>query len=390
MTESVTVKVGNVPVRIYRMRDGRWRFVYHHAGKVVKRTFKALDVAKERARDVARALHNGSIDFGSMGQEQLEVCREVLRLGWTMADVLRLQSELAARALASMSVKDAVQQFLMIKQENQGRSIRYVDGLRRDLGALARDMGRERMDAVRVPQIEAWMRLRGYDGRRFNNVRTELITFWRWARKRAIITEGITAPEKMERRKMGAKTITTWSPAELRVMFAHVTPAYLPWLAIAAFAGVRTEELMPPTRSAKRPLMWEDVDMDRKLIILPPETSKTSKRRIIPMCDALVACLEPLRRAGRIMPIIAHPGVRETARLSAALGVPWRQNALRHSFGSYRAAIVQNLGQVSLEMGNSIAMCQQAYHEAKTPAEAQAWFSVAPNLPTFADTGTVL
>ena len=45
-----------------------------------------------------------------------------------------------------------------------------------------------------------------------------------------------------------------------------------------------------------------------------------------------------------------YDAVRETTTKS---GVPWKKNALRHSFGSYREAQIRNIDTVSSEMGNA-------------------------------------
>ena len=53
-------------------------------------------------------------------------------------------------------------------------------------------------------------------------------------------------------------------------------------------------------------------------------------------------------------------------------------NGLRHSFASYRLAIVQSADQVALEMGNSPKKLFTNYRELATPAQAERWFSVMP------------
>ena len=56
----------------------------------------------------------------------------------------------------------------------------------------------------------------------------------------------------------------------------------------------------------------------------------------------------------------------------------WHQNALRYSFISYRVAAVQDVPKVALEAGHSPAMIFQHYRELVRPADAKAWFSIAP------------
>ena len=53
-------------------------------------------------------------------------------------------------------------------------------------------------------------------------------------------------------------------------------------------------------------------------------------------------------------------------------------NALRHSFISYRVAQVQNVAQVALEAGNSPRMVFSNYRELVRPADAEKWFGITP------------
>jgi hypothetical protein len=58
--------------------------------------------------------------------------------------------------------------------------------------------------------------------------------------------------------------------------------------------------------------------------------------------------------------------------------VKWKHNALRHSFISYRMAIVKDENAVALEAGNSPQMIFANYRELVTPEDAKAWFSICP------------
>jgi hypothetical protein len=56
----------------------------------------------------------------------------------------------------------------------------------------------------------------------------------------------------------------------------------------------------------------------------------------------------------------------------------WKHNALRHSFCSYRLAIIKNAAQVALEAGNSPQMIFANYRQLVTETEAAKWFAVCP------------
>ena len=58
--------------------------------------------------------------------------------------------------------------------------------------------------------------------------------------------------------------------------------------------------------------------------------------------------------------------------------VKWTKNALRHSFISYRVADIQSVAQVALEAGNSPQIVFAHYRELVRPADAKAWFAIAP------------
>jgi len=66
------------------------------------------------------------------------------------------------------------------------------------------------------------------------------------------------------------------------------------------------------------------------------------------------------------------------AKVSALSRVPWKRNALRHSFGSYRLETVKNAGQVALEMGTSAAIVLKHYHEIVDAEAAREYWSIKP------------
>jgi len=69
---------------------------------------------------------------------------------------------------------------------------------------------------------------------------------------------------------------------------------------------------------------------------------------------------------------------REVTVLARALKMEWPCNVLRHSFISYRIAVVKSADQVALEAGNSPAVIFKNYRELATDDEAAAWFNILP------------
>jgi hypothetical protein len=64
--------------------------------------------------------------------------------------------------------------------------------------------------------------------------------------------------------------------------------------------------------------------------------------------------------------------------LAKRVGIEWKHNGMRHSFGSYRLAALQNIHQLKEEMGNSEAMIRQHYQKTVTRAEATKFWAIRP------------
>jgi len=140
-----------------------------------------------------------------------------------------------------------------------------------------------------------------------------------------------------------------------------------PFLALGAFAGLRTAELQR--------MDWGDIDLDRGFITVAASKAKTRRRRLVPVSENLKLWLNPIRQASG--PICVHVCAQHAAREKCE-GFKWAKNGLRHSFISYRLAVLHDTARVALEAGNSPQVIFSHYRELVTPEQAQAWFDVNP------------
>lgn len=165
--------------------------------------------------------------------------------------------------------------------------------------------------------------------------------------------------------------IDIFTPDEMEKLLKHAEPVLVPVLAIGAFAGLRTAEI--------ERLDWAEVNLKTRLIEVKAQKAKTRARRLVPITKNLATWLKPLAQsAGKVWPQSA-PYLFELQREAGkAAGVPWKHNALRHSFISYRLALVKGVDQVALEAGNSAQMIFQHYRELVTEKAAKAWFGITP------------
>jgi integrase len=136
-------------------------------------------------------------------------------------------------------------------------------------------------------------------------------------------------------------------------------------------------------------LDWSEVDLVGGHIVIQANKAKTGSRRLVPISANLRAWLEPLRKERGL--VVADSDGHFALRVSqtaTAAGVEWKQNALRHSYISYRVAQTQNVAQVSLEAGNTPQIVFSNYRELVRPVEAEKWFGIVP--PTAPEVGKVV
>jgi integrase len=223
---------------------------------------------------------------------------------------------------------------------------------------------------VEAHQIDAWLRSLDVALCTRNSMLRCIKIFFSFARSRNYLPdERDTAAQNLKIAKVVTDDKDIFDPETMAKLLHHAPADLIPILALGAFSGIRMAEL--------NRIHWSAVDLDRRIIELRAGQAKTGSRRVIPITENLAAWLEPLPRKGKVVPSVkAHH--RAVAAHAAALKIPWPRNVLRHSFISYRIAIVKSADQVALEAGNSPSIIFKNYRELTTEQEAEKWFGILP------------
>ena len=266
-----------------------------------------------------------------------------------------------------VTVPAVVNEVISAKEED-GMSDQYMSQLRSILGLFGRAFRGPIME-VKGEEIDTWLRGKKLAPVTRNNRLTLLRVMFGFAKQRNYLpaTEP-TAPDLVSKVKVGATTTEIFEPEEIEKLLNAAPAMVIPYLAIGAFAGLRSAELAR--------LDWKAVNLERRIIELRADQAKTASRRIVPISDNLAAWLEPLEREGKVLTVKAVP--RMASVLAVNLGLRWPQNVLRHSYISYRLAKVQDANKVALEAGNSAAIIFKHYRELVTEEAAEKWFSISP------------
>ena len=156
---------------------------------------------------------------------------------------------------------------------------------------------------------------------------------------------------------------------EMRKLLKACMPNFLPHVAIGAFSGIRSAEIDR--------LEWQDVLWEQGYIEVKARKAKTKARRLVPLRENLRAWLAPYQKREGFVCHSSNHSLRLNY-LGEKAGFGWRQNALRHSYASYRLAEIQDAGKVALELGNSPEKLFRHYRELVTPEAAKEWFGIMP------------
>lgn len=184
-------------------------------------------------------------------------------------------------------------------------------------------------------------------------------------------TDWLKGVQKYNARKLGE--ISTYTPDEMRLLLRKADKRLVPFLAIAAFAGLRHAEISR--------LDWSEIELTAgagdSFIEVRADKAKTQTRRLVPVKSNLKSWLLPHKKdSGKVCRF--KNITKQLLKLAAGIGLEWRRNGLRHSAISYRIAECGDVPRVADESGNSVAVIRTNYLRRVKPAVAAEWFRIIP------------
>jgi integrase len=95
----------------------------------------------------------------------------------------------------------------------------------------------------------------------------------------------------MVRYKEDKAPVSIFTPESIASLLKKADATLRPYLALGAFAGLRTAELQR--------MDWSEIDLDRGFITVAASKAKTRRRRLVPISDNLKLWLTPIWQPGR-------------------------------------------------------------------------------------------
>ncbi len=304
--------------------------------------------------------------------------------GHNLTEAIRAYSSTVATVKLKL-IGDAVEEFLAVRKPK----------------SLAADGKRSQLSPSYASHIECWLlefaatfpgHLLGDLNRDFlarymathtalgpksrNDRRAALAMFLRWCVRQDYLspTHRLIECDAMQKEPLDAAATDFYRPAELRGLLESAEGPIRAIMALQGLAGLRLEEALR--------LSWENVFGIPGHVEITAQNAKTRRRRLVEICPALAAWLEPFRAMeGRVwnQPTGINGYLRAFIRLREALKIPSRRNGLRHAFCTFHFALHSNENLTAAQAGNSPAMIHQHYKGLATKAEAEKWFSVKPS-----------
>lgn len=385
-------------VKIYTLRNRAgyesFQCCWYDFGKRQTRTFGVLGDAKLFAQQKSVALANGLPSINEATLRDVEVFRacesRIARFGTSIPTIVEEWiatkealpevsfAEIADfyrrhhKGIPRKTVAEIILLFLEAKKA-AGVSAIYLKVARCQLKKFGEQFGPSQIADVSTVEIDQFLRRCPGGPVYKNNIRRIIVTLFTWSREQGYLEQDRkTVAERAMSFSVPDAAPAIWTPDEMRTLLSLCPPSLLPLVVIGGFAGIRSAEIAR--------LEWQDILWDQGehgLIEVKARKAKTKSRRLVPLQDNLRKWLEPFRQEnGPVLPINNH-SVRLNY-LGEKAGFQWRQNALRHSYASYRLADVKSADQVALELGNSPKKLFKHYRELVMPEAAKEWFSIMP------------
>jgi site-specific recombinase XerC len=223
----------------------------------------------------------------------------------------------------------------------------------------------------------------------WNNFRADLSSFFTWCRdprRRWIALNPCEGVAKIKLDGTGEPDILTVKQAArlMRDVEQFQDGKLIRYFALALFAGIRPGSKGELYKLARHPDREKLIDLNRGIITIPPEVSKTRRKRQIVIRPALRAWLEAT--GPEIIPTNSDRLLKEIRKRHEL-----SHDVLRHSFISFHVGAFRSIGDAALEAGNTEGVIKAHYLNIVTEAQGKAFWRLAPRgrkIPKYNDRKT--
>jgi integrase len=284
-----------------------------------------------------------------------------------LSEVLRHWVRTGEAAINQVSLRDAVQKFVSHVETEEKPSAPYLVDIVGKLNRFAAEFPGAKTHEVDRSEVKEY--LADWENPATRNQQLKRLSkFFGWAKKERHIAIDPTADidfAKVEARE----NIDIYSVEDITKLLQVADTKYkavAPWFILGAFGFMRSAEIQR--------LDWSAIDFDKGSITLAASITKTGKRRVVELNDALRHWLTPYKKdSGLVVGTLNG----EVAKAFETAGVERKHNALRHSCVSYAAkGSAKGLDDVFMMAGHTPSVSLRHYIESMTEAEAKPYWQI--------------
>ena len=275
------------------------------------------------------------------GRGRLRRARRCLQAG---DEALRLREK-------TVCFSTAVAEALEARATRRYRTLSDLRYLTRRLMKRCPGLARRRIRSITTADCVAYLRRAFSTPRQRNKARLALSSVFTTAMRRGWCADNPVhrvEPERIQEKRID---ILTRDQIErlLHTAATHRSGACLPAVSLMLYAGVRPNEV--------ERLTWSQIQLDRGIIRILPQHSKTGGARHITIHPPLAAILRQTHHHDpqtRICPANWRRYWTELHRLAGwhPTTDPWQADILRHTFASHHLAAFRSYTELQLEMGH--------------------------------------
>ena len=290
--------------------------------------------------------------------------------GKTIGDAIEFYLKHLADSLRSIPISQLASEYLAHKAQ-LGLSAVHQTDLRNRFEQFCAKYGDTGTRTLTSKQVQEWLYGLKLSHQSVNNYRSRLGALFGFGVKKGYVDHNPI--DDIDKKKVVDRPPEIYSVDDLARLLDSSPPELVPLVALGAFAGIRTAELLK--------LEWKDIDVARGKVNISTAKSKTAARRNITMEPCLKAWLAPYgpSATGPIFEGNVYAFLHLLRTACKAAGIKPAKNGLRHSFCSYHIAKYENAARLALDMGHTTTkLIFSNYRELVTPEEAERYFNIFP------------
>lgn len=336
--------------------------------------------ASEIVSPIGLSIHQVAVEFvkarqflGSSSASISQVAREYAAAqnvigphGVSLSEVVQYYDNHVLKYRNAPVISKIVEQMLREAESNNRRD-RTVGDIRHRLNNFATDFGDRRLTDLAVQEVKEWVADDDWAPQTRINYLTKISQLFNYGIKHGWAEVNLAARIDRPDVEDGEPLIFTVEQAK-KLLDESINFGLRPYIGIGLFAGLRSAELLR--------LKGDAIKTDEKVIIVGADVAKKRSRRVVEMCEALLAWLKPvLPMKG---PVVDASKFRENMdALKKACGIDeWPHNALRHSFGSYHLAFHGDQVKTAAQMGHrDSAVVHNHYKALVLKSEAEKYWA---------------